>query len=132
LLPPDLLGRYGGVSRLVIVADDAVQVAPFAAIDMAKPPEPYTPLAEGFELVKTKSAARYYGTTPVDDSRGLSDVVIFSNPVVERLPDLPSSATEADAIAQMFKRRVVQSFVGPHATKDALLSDDARAASVLH
>ena len=132
LLPPDLLGRYSGASRLVIVADDAVQVAPFAAIDMAKPPQPYSPLAEGFELVKTKSAVRYYGTTPVDDSRGLSDVVIFANAVAERSPDLPNSATEADVIAQMFKRRVVQSFVGPDATNDALLSDDARAASVLH
>jgi CHAT domain-containing protein/tetratricopeptide (TPR) repeat protein len=152
LLPPDLLVRHRDATRLIVVADDAVQLAPFAAIDIAEPSQPYTPLAGRFELVRTKSAVRYFRpVTAIDTVPGQADVVIFANPSndaravvavrlnatpvlrwAERLPSLPETAREADVISRLFNGRAVKTYVGSAATSDALLSVDARAAKVLH
>jgi tetratricopeptide (TPR) repeat protein len=133
LLPPDLLQRYAGASRLVIVADDATQIVPFAAIDLGDASQPYSPLVGHFELVRTKSASRYYGSpTTADHAEHRPDVVLFANPITARSPDLPDAATEARIIAQVLEKRSVKSFLGAAATSAALLSADARAAKVLH
>ena len=155
LLPPDLLARYPGATRLVLVTDDAMQLAPFGAIDIAEPSRPYSPLAGRFELVRTKSSVRYFRsvTAPVvvDDLPRRADVAIFANPSnnappvaglqvnaktvprwAERLPELPDSVEEAAVIAQLFDERPVRAYLGSTATNDALLSVEARAAKVLH
>ena len=135
LLPPDLIARHPGASRLVIVADDAMQVVPFAAMDIGGPSRPYTPLAQRFELVRTNSAVRYYEATSHPDSslpNRERRLVVFAHPLTGRLPGLPSALREAEAIEQLFDPRAIRAYLGADATSDALLSVDAREATVLH
>lgn len=153
LLPPELLARYGQATRLIFVNDDALQSAPFAAIDIAGPDRPYSPLGARFELVRTKSATRYYAkaanlAAPAPDA---ADVAIFANPLLnaapiagvhlgkspiprwaQRLASLPSARQEAQHVAQTFTGRLVATYLEADATNDALLSPGVRSARVLH
>ncbi|HEY7638174.1 MAG TPA: CHAT domain-containing tetratricopeptide repeat protein [Steroidobacteraceae bacterium] len=156
LLPPGLVAKYSAATRLIIVPDDAIQPAPFAAIDLAARGQPYAPLAARFELVRTRSATRYYANAgvppaPVDPMEAPLDVAIFANPLLnappiagahlgrapiprwaERLPQLPKTQEEALRIAQTFATRRVARFLAADATNDALLSARVRAARILH
>lgn len=153
LMPPGLLARHSGATRLVIVPDDTVQPAPFAAIDIADGAGPYAPLGARFEIVRTKSVARYYASVAkASTARTKADIVIFANPRIDarpaiglrtasnaaiprwsqRLPRLPNTSVEAANISQLFDTRVVKSYLGADATNEALLSPDARTAKVLH
>lgn len=156
LLPPGMLAQHGQATRLIIVPDDAMQPVPFAAIDIAEPAQPYTPLGARFELIRTKSATRYYANVPaapLHRERGSepADIAIFANPLlnappiagvhlgkapiprwVERLPRLPNTQEEARRIAQTFAARHVETYLDADATNDALLSPGVRAARVLH
>ncbi len=156
LLPVRLLAQRDDTRRLIIVPDDAMQPVPFAAIDLARPTQPYAPLAARFELVRTKSAARYYANVPAlalprERGSGPADVAIFANPLrnappmagvhlgkapiprwAERLAGLPNTQEEARHIAQTFATRRVATYLEADATNDALLSPSVRAARVLH
>jgi CHAT domain-containing protein len=152
LLPPGLLAEHGEARRLIIVPDDVIQPAPFAAIDLAAPGQSYAPLAARFELVRTKSATRYYADLPHSSAPADSaDIAIFANPLLNappiagahlgrapiprwaaRLPRLPNTQEEARRIAQTFATRHVATYLEADATNDALLSPGVRAARVLH
>jgi CHAT domain-containing protein len=135
LLPPGLIARHDKAKRLIIVPDDAIQPAPFGAIDLAAPGQSYAPLAERFELVRTKSASRYYASAPGsaisrEQDHAPLDIAIFANPL--RVPRLPNTQQEAQHIAQTFAPRRVATYLGADATNDALLSSAVRGARVLH
>jgi CHAT domain-containing protein len=156
LLPLKFLARHPGATRLVIVPDDAVQRVPFAAIDLAPGSQPYAPLVSRFEIVRTKSASRYYA--PEQNSRraadatlAAADIVVFGNPRLgappaqglklrkapgpswnDRLPTLPNTQKEAASIARAFSSRTVKTYLDLDATNDVLLSPGVRAAPVLH
>ena len=151
LLPPGLLARYGDATRLIFVTDDAMQPVPFAAIDIAGPQQPYSPLGARFELVRTKSATRYYAAVRSPASVSGLDVAIFANPVfstqpisgvrldrgpirqwAEGLPSLPNAQEEAEQIAYTFGKLAVKSYLGEEATNARLLSPEARSARILH
>lgn len=156
LLPLQLLAQHEGATRLVIVPDDAMQLVPFAAIDLAEPTQPYAPLVARFELVRAKSATRYYANDPALTLSGEpgsepTDVAIFANPLLnappiagvhlgsapiprwaERLPRLPNTQEEARQIARTFATRRIATYVEADATNEALLSPGVRAARVLH
>ena len=154
LLPPAMLARYGDAKRLIVVTDDAMQPVPFAAIDIAAPQQPYSPLGARFEIVRTKSATRYYADAPtltLSRERGRTDVAIFANPLfnvqpisgvrldrrsirqwAEGLPSLPNAQQEAEQIAYTFRNLAVKSYLGEEATNAALLSPEVRAARILH
>ena len=154
LLPPAMLARYGDAKRLIVVTDDAMQPVPFAAIDIAAPQQPYSPLGARFEIVRTKSATRYYADAPtltLPRERGRTDIAIFANPLfnvqpisgvrldrrpirqwAEGLPSLPNAQAEAEQIAYTFRKLAVKSYLGEEATNAALLSPEVRAARILH
>jgi CHAT domain-containing protein len=155
LLPPGLIAAHGEAKRLVIVPDDAIQPTPFAAIDLAAPGQTYAPLGARFELVRTKSATRYYANDPAPTlpraGQDALDVAIFANPLLdgppvagahlgrapiprwaEHLPRLPSTQEEARRVEQTFASRHVATYLEADATNAALLSPAVRAARVLH
>jgi CHAT domain-containing protein len=152
LLPPGLLASYGSATRLIVVTDDAMQPVPFAAMDIASPQQPYSPLGARFEIVRTKSATRYYAAAMQSPARTPGpDVAIFANPVfstqalsgvqldrrpirqwAEGLPSLPNAQAEAEQIAYTFRKLAVKHYLGEEATNAALLSPEARAARILH
>ncbi|MGH8235882.1 MAG: CHAT domain-containing protein [Steroidobacteraceae bacterium] len=151
LLPPALLARYGDAKRLILVTDDAMQPVPFAAIDIAAPQQPYSPLGARFEIVRTKSATRYYADIQSPAATAAPDIAIFANPLfnvqpisgvrlarrpirqwAEGLPSLPNAQQEAEQIAYTFRKLAVKSYLGEEATNAALLSPEVRAARILH
>lgn len=161
LLPPGFLDRYPTATRLIVVADDAVQPLPFGAIDLSDEPHAYQPLLSRFEIVRAKSVSRYYAKQPRNTGRDLaapatSDLVVFAAPDLEvplaiesavsrvsldanasaawpgQLRDLPNARKEADAIANEVPGRSVRLLVGRDARSEALLSADVRSARVLH
>lgn len=153
LLPREFLSRHRGTTRLIIVPDDAVQLLPFAAINLGGHSQSYVPLVQSFEIVRTRSASRYYAQQ-TDGSRdgetpATADIIVFADPVVgaapvegvqlreaprwgDKLFSLPSARKEAASIERTFSTRVVETYLGRAATNDVLLSPAARAASVLH
>jgi CHAT domain-containing protein len=151
LLPPAMLARYGDAKRLILVTDDAMQPVPFAAIDIAAPQQSYSPLGARFEIVRTKSATRYYAGIQSPAATAGPDIAIFANPLfnaqpisgvrldrrpirqwAEGLPSLPNAQAEAEQIAYTFRKLAVKSYLGEEATNAALLSPEVRAARILH
>lgn len=138
LLPQEFLLRHADKTRLVIIPDDAVQPLPFAAINVGQPGQPYSPLIERFEIVRTKSATGYYmwptaarsASRPVWDPA--SDVVVFADPWPDSWLELPSARVEAASIAAAFRDRAVDLHVGRTAISEVLLSPATRSARVLH
>lgn len=155
LLPPDAMLERRGVHRLIIVTDDTVQPLPFAAIDISPDPHVYTPLVSRFDIVRTKSIARYYARQPRNTGRDKAipaayDAVVFADPATrrsvrlasmpsqattgwtERLAGLPSARREARSVAAAFADRRVKIYMGADATSQALLAPEARTARLLH
>lgn len=154
LLPANFAARYRDYSRLIIVADDAVQSAPFAAIDTDREGG-FAPLVTRFEIVQTKAASKYYEDRP-PATRYVSnetspDIVVFGDPVIGGstasprdirqttlsgwgygLSALPNTRTEAGSISRAFADSVVRSYLGPAATNEILLSPTVRRSRVLH
>ncbi|HEY0683829.1 MAG TPA: CHAT domain-containing tetratricopeptide repeat protein [Steroidobacter sp.] len=155
LLPLEILLERLSVRRLVVVTDDTVQPLPFAAIDISSDPHVYVPLVSRFEIVRTKSIARYYARQPRNTGRDKSisatyDVVVFADPKTKRslklasmqpdvaagwaeqLVGLPSARREAKSIAAAFPDRRVKTYIGVDATSQTLLAREARTAKLLH
>jgi CHAT domain-containing protein len=145
LLPDAILEQHANASRLVIAADDALQPLPFGAIRAAT--APHRRLIERYEIVRTKSAAQYYGprrTSAPAAGRDAPEIVVFADPLAVATPEgagprsahtyaaLPNARREAQSIASAFSTRRVATYVGERATNAALLSRETRSARLLH
>lgn len=155
LLPLDISFELHGVRRLIIVTDDTVQPLPFAAIDISTDPHVYIPLVSRFEIVRTRSIARYYARQPRNTGRDRAipstyDAVVFADPATKRslklastqpdatvgwteqLAGLPSARREAESVVAAFPDHRAKIYMGADATSQALLAPEVRTAKLLH
>ena len=148
LLPLEFLARHPHARRLVIIPDDSVDLLPFAAVNL-RDRDIYDPLIKHFEVLQTRSASRYYAPASRPESNGVKsalDIFVVADPVVgpspfrrsaipnwsDRLEALPSSREEAASIERIFALRTVKMHLGAMATREAVLSSEARSAKILH
>ncbi|MCJ8271716.1 MAG: CHAT domain-containing protein, partial [Psychrosphaera sp.] len=121
LLPLKQLAQ-GDYRRLIMIHDDALNILPFSALNIAQTPGQYESLNQRFELVRTFSAAEYFAKQQQRLSEPSIDIAIFADPTFDpkqlalgvtqnepvlrdwskTLARLQYSAQEAKGIAQSF------------------------------
>lgn len=117
-----------GKSRLLIVADGALQYVPFAAIPMNG-----RPLVARFELVHMPSVSALAALRRETHGRRAPErtVAVLADPQFDgRMPRLPMTRHEAASIARIARRAEVR--VGAEATRAAAMSGELRRFRYVH
>ncbi|MEM1143482.1 MAG: CHAT domain-containing protein [Pseudomonadota bacterium] len=147
ILPSSWLANHI-YDRIIVVPDDNTHRVPFGALDVEG--GSYTPLNDRVNWVRADSSSQFYGSERPHPSSSSGDVVVIADPEfavlaaesetrgsdfrswTKGLSRLPYTAREAADIAQVFAENSVRTYLGASATRDRLLSEEARNARILH